>query len=399
MSPHTAPRSSRTAPGIARKGGLAVAATLMLAVPFGAVASAEPGNGNGTPPAHANLGQGSAGQGSAGQGNAPAPSETGPAQTGKPVKPSKPAKAGQGAKPGKPGKPGATKPAQPTKPVKPAKPVKPVKPAKPAKPAPTAATADPSGNNGTVKIAPYGEMDGIPQNTPHVGCTFQVEWYGFDEGDDIVSTVSFASQAPTADVQIGGTSPSTVDVGEDPASGAGTDSGLDGVQAYTLSFTGEPHPKQGYHVKLTVHTPRSRGNDTKTKVFWVEGCKTEVPTTPEQPEVPEQPETVVPTETVVPETVVPETPTGVAEVTPTQTAAPEAEVLGVQAEAPVQEAAPTKAPAAVAGAVATVPTVINAGLDAAAELGASRTATWLGLALALAGLLAGGVARVRKSRA
>ena len=46
----------------------------------------------------------------------------------------------------------------------------------------------PAGNNGTVKIAPYGEMDGIPQNSPHPGCTFQVEWYGFEEGSDIVST-------------------------------------------------------------------------------------------------------------------------------------------------------------------------------------------------------------------
>ena len=78
--------------------------------------------------------------------------------------------------------------------------------------------------------------------------------------------------APTDDVTM------TVDgdlkpyVGEDPASGAGTDSGLDWTETYTLSFTGAPHPQQGYHVKLTIHTPGSIGNDTKTKVFWVEGC-------------------------------------------------------------------------------------------------------------------------------
>jgi hypothetical protein len=68
--------------------------------------------------------------------------------------------------------------------------------------------------------------------------------------------------------------PGSVFVGADPASGAGTDTGLDGREAYTLSFTGEPHPQQGYHVKLTVATPRSKGNDTKTKVFWVEPCQT-----------------------------------------------------------------------------------------------------------------------------
>ena len=133
---------------------------------------------------------------------------------------------------------------------------------------------DPAGNNGTVKIAPLGEMDGIPQNSPHPGCTFQIEWYGFDQGDDIISTVGFAMQAPTSDVALSVDGPATVFVGGDPASGAGTDTGLDGVQAYTLSFDGAPQPKQGYHVKLTVHTPRSQGNDTKTKVFWVEPCET-----------------------------------------------------------------------------------------------------------------------------
>ncbi len=123
-----------------------------------------------------------------------------------------------------------------------------------------------------MKIAPLGEMDGIPNNTPHPGCTFQVEWYGFDQGDDIISTVTFAMQAPTKDVALSVAGNTSVFVGGDPASGAGTDTGLDGTEAYTLSFDGTPHPKQGYHVKLTIATPKSKGNDTKTKVFWVEPC-------------------------------------------------------------------------------------------------------------------------------
>ncbi len=131
---------------------------------------------------------------------------------------------------------------------------------------------DSAGNNGTVKIAPLGEMDRIPNNSPHPGCTFQVEWYGFDEGPDVVSTVTFAMHAPTRDVALEVDGKTSVFVGGDPASGAGTESGLDGREAYTLSFDGEPHPRQGYHVKLTVSTPRSKGNDTKTKVFWVEPC-------------------------------------------------------------------------------------------------------------------------------
>ena len=135
----------------------------------------------------------------------------------------------------------------------------------------SAASGDPSGNNGTVKIDRLGDVDRIPNNVPHPGCTFQVEWYGFDGGADVVSTVSFTMQAPTRDASLSVDGPLTVPVGGDAASGAGTASGLDAVQAYTLSFTGTP-AKQGYHVRLTVATPRSRGNDTKTKVFWVEPC-------------------------------------------------------------------------------------------------------------------------------
>lgn len=130
------------------------------------------------------------------------------------------------------------------------------------------------GNNGTVKIAPYGSVDEIPDNTPHPGCSFVVEWYGFDEGADIVSTVSFGMQAPTSDVALSVDGPTTVFVGGDPGQGAGAhNDGLDGRQAYTLSFDGAAHPQQGYHVKLTVSTPYSLGADQKTKVFWVEACE------------------------------------------------------------------------------------------------------------------------------
>ena len=83
--------------------------------------------------------------------------------------------------------------------------------------------------------------------------------------------------APTGDVGLTVDGDPTVFVGGDPASGAGTDTGLDGRETYTLSFDGAPHPKQGYHVKLTVATPRSNGNDTKTKVFWVEPCDDDDP--------------------------------------------------------------------------------------------------------------------------
>jgi hypothetical protein len=134
-----------------------------------------------------------------------------------------------------------------------------------------AGAGDPAGNNGTVKITPLAEDDGIPQNTPHVSCAFDIEWYGFDEGADIVSTVVFTMQAPTSDVGLSSTEPSHVFVGGDPASGAGTD--FDGEATYTLGFTGRPDTQHGYHVKVTVSTPGSQGADTKDKVFWVSPCE------------------------------------------------------------------------------------------------------------------------------
>ena len=144
----------------------------------------------------------------------------------------------------------------------------------------TAASGNPPGNNGTVKVAELGDMDAPPDNDPHVGCTFTVEWYGFDQGPDIISHVTFESQAPTADAVLDVTGPSEVFVGADPATGAGTPTGLDGREVYTLSFHGDPHPVQGYHVKLTVNTPGSQGADKKSKVFWVKGCQAPPPSAP-----------------------------------------------------------------------------------------------------------------------
>jgi hypothetical protein len=147
----------------------------------------------------------------------------------------------------------------------------------PAVAAHPAVAGGPAGNNGTVKITPQGEDDGIPQNTPHVPCAFDVEWYGFDEGADVVSTVTFSAQAPTSGASISVTGPSQVFVGGDPAGGAGNDP--DGEATYTLVLAGEPNPQQGYHVKVTVETPGAHGAGTKQKVFWVTGPCDEPPGT------------------------------------------------------------------------------------------------------------------------
>ncbi len=131
---------------------------------------------------------------------------------------------------------------------------------------------DNPGNNGTIKVDRL-EFDSTPGNQPKVGCTFEVDFfnYGKDVGN---ATVNFELQAPTKDgrtlaVTSGNLSPN---IGQD-APGGGTD--VDAQEEYTLAFTGEPHPVQGYHVKLTINAPESNGNDTKSKVFFVSGCDDE----------------------------------------------------------------------------------------------------------------------------
>jgi hypothetical protein len=235
---------------------------------------------------------------------------------------------------------------------------------------------EPAGNNGTVKIAPLGDLDTIPNNSPHQGCTFTVQWYGFDEGD-YYSDVDFALQAPTATGRtLSGGEPARVFVGEDAAGGAGQD--MDAEQVYTLDFTGAPHPKQGYHVKLTVHTPFSQGSDKKSKVFWVEGCD-DTSTTPSV--TPTTTPTVAPTEsTTTPGTGVDNpggdnpggstTPTAA----PTESVAPDGGTTpGTQATPAGQE---TVAP------VQAVPTAVDAGEEGSVGSPLTDTSKWL---LALVG--------------
>jgi len=132
------------------------------------------------------------------------------------------------------------------------------------------AAPDPPGNNGTIKVD--GEVfDDAPDNEPHVDCVFQVDFYGYDAGD-LFADVLFESHPPTGPVQVLLTD--TVFIGEDDNSGGGSEAGLDASETYTLDFTGiEPHPNQGFHVKLTIHADGSQGADVKHKVFWVTGAR------------------------------------------------------------------------------------------------------------------------------
>lgn len=130
------------------------------------------------------------------------------------------------------------------------------------------AGAEPPGNNGTVKVD-GAEFDSHPDNEPHVGCTFQIDWYGFDA--NVVSSVEFDAQPPTGTRVL---LTDTVILDGDDNAGGGSEAGLDGSATYTLSFTSADflQPNQGYHVMLTIDTTGSIGADVKHKVFWVTGC-------------------------------------------------------------------------------------------------------------------------------
>jgi hypothetical protein len=138
--------------------------------------------------------------------------------------------------------------------------------------------ANPPGNNGTIKVDDV-PFDDHPDNEPHVGCVFQVDFYGYDEGD-LFADVTFEVHPPTGQDAVLLTD--EVFIGEDDNSGGGSEAGLDASETYDLSapLAGfEQHPQQGWHVKLTINADGSQGADVKHKVFWVSGCETPPPTT------------------------------------------------------------------------------------------------------------------------
>ena len=147
-------------------------------------------------------------------------------------------------------------------------------------------SADPPGGSGRGggKVT----VDGLPVDGhgPHVGCTFQIAFYGFDEGADLFADVTFRAHPPTGR---GLLVADRVFIGEDDDSGGATVAGLDAQRSYNLGAAlraFSPHPNQGFHVKLTVNAPGSHGADTRHRVFWVTGCST-----PESPPPPAPPGT------------------------------------------------------------------------------------------------------------
>jgi hypothetical protein len=241
-----------------------------------------------------------------------------------------------------------------------------------------ASAPDPPGNNGTVKVDDQ-PIDSIPNNNPHVGCVFHVDFYGFDEGVGD-ATVTFTMQAPTKDVGLAVAGDTSPDIGEDPA-GGGND--LDASETYTLTFDGDPHPQQGFHVKLTVNAPGSIGADAKHKVFWVQGCET--PTTPPTETTPTSP----PTETTPPTS--PPTETTPPTSPPTETTPP--------TSPPTETTPPTGTPPGQPPSTQPPPTEVVAGLTGGSDDDSGGPGSWWPVGLISAGaLMAGGAALALRRR-
>ena len=141
---------------------------------------------------------------------------------------------------------------------------------------PTAALAeaphDPAGNNGTIKIQPYGGSGGAG-NSPHPGCDFRLQLFGFDK--DQTGTISFTGQAPTADAVTSQPLSGSQLLSDDRAGGGqDVDAHFD-VRGADLGLTGTP-AKQGFHVRVEVNADGAPGG-AKTKVFWLSCPATAAP--------------------------------------------------------------------------------------------------------------------------
>jgi hypothetical protein len=140
-----------------------------------------------------------------------------------------------------------------------------------------ASAANPPGNNGTVKVDSK-EFDTLPDNEPHAGCVFQIDYYGFDEGA-LSATASFYLMQPNEDRLV---YTETVFIGQDDNGGGGSAAGIDREQEVNLGdellATGGD-ATTSYHVKLIVHAEGAANADTKSKTFWASGCATEQPDT------------------------------------------------------------------------------------------------------------------------
>lgn len=117
-------------------------------------------------------------------------------------------------------------------------------------------------NRGSVKVKAVGSESFPPSHEPHLPCTVEIHLYGFAAG---TAGVRIDVHAPTGTGRI-----HTAEVALTEARGNQV-SAVHGPIDLGPQLVGsyEPHPQQGYHLKLYVDRRESSGG-AKQKVFWVD---------------------------------------------------------------------------------------------------------------------------------
>ncbi len=136
----------------------------------------------------------------------------------------------------------------------------------------TGPNGDPPGANGTVKIndIDVSDTDNSPANQPHVGCQFNLKFFGFDNRQ--TAHIVLKAWSPTGD---DGRVLWQGDRTISPDAAGGGPNDLDAVFTFdsaNFDFSSiAPQPKQGYHVKLFVELDGLHA--VKHKVFWLGLCQ------------------------------------------------------------------------------------------------------------------------------
>jgi hypothetical protein len=248
---------------------------------------------------------------------------------------------------------------------------------------------NPKGNNGTFKVDGVPYDDGI-DNEPHVTCEFRLVFFGFDK--DQRGSIEFTGQPPSGRGRVGGLN--NVLLSDDDAGGGLND--RDAIFYFTADDLDlsrlKAHPKQGYHIKVTVLTGEPGGK--KHKVFWLKPCGGGGGVTPSPTQTTRPPTTGSPTATASPTetetTTPPASPTATETSGPAGTSTPSPSVSGVVTTSP--GGGPGSTPGATVGGVVLTTAPAAGGPEV---LGTKQTRGAGGLALsgfAMLGLVFAGLA-------
>jgi hypothetical protein len=254
---------------------LSVGAVLALTLAVPGTALADPGNGQGQGQSQSRPGE--ARQAPPQSGSLPEqakpqqapPSQAAPQQAPPKQEKATPKAAAPASKESKRGTaPNNKAPAAKPKPSKPAP--ESARPAgQPADSAPVAPAGpdngDPRGNNGTIKIDTV-PGDSARANRPHPGCSFVLQFFGFDA--DQHADITFTGQAPTRSAGPLLTLTNQL-ISTTPADAAFEDGHSLTFTAADLGLLGTPTAAKGWHVKVAVDVLEAPGG-AKQKVFWLD---------------------------------------------------------------------------------------------------------------------------------